>query len=106
MFEEAQNGSSDIYSSDTVSHASEAMISGNSTAVISAPSNSAKKTASPVAETKPVDSADENVTSSGMAEKDSAEIAAEKLQLQFGSFGKPEDAGIFISLVIHIARHH
>ncbi len=86
MFEEAQNGSGDTSSTDTISQAPDAAVFDSSAAASCKPSH---EEASPAAVAEPADSADVDTNPHGHAEENSKDSSPEKIQLQFGSFGKP-----------------
>lgn len=88
MFEEAQNGSSDMYSAETVPQVHKGHTSGSSPSNEPAASKPAQQTASAQAGSMPTDSTNDSVGSQEGAPK----ASAREIQLQFGSFGKKDEA--------------
>jgi hypothetical protein len=87
MFEEAQDGSSDMYSADTVPQVHERHSSGSSPSNEPAASKPAQQTACAQAGSKPTDSIDDSVGSQEGAPK----ASAGEIKLQFGSFGRKDE---------------
>jgi hypothetical protein len=89
MFEETQIGSCNMYSAEAVLQSHEGHASGSSLSTEPRASRAAQQTAHAQAGLKPTDGTTDSVSS----HEDAPKANAAEVQLQFGSFGKKEDAG-------------
>ena len=88
MFEEAQNGSSDMYSAETVPQVHEGHPSGSSPSNEAAAFKPAQQTACAQAGSKPTDS---SINDSVGSQEGAPKASPGEIQLQFGSFGKKDE---------------